>query len=437
MMQRKQQGAPSFFQRLSWAFSTTSYPFPIGSQNRDGFERNADNPLRGWDRGEDYSLRLSAAWACVKLISGTISTLPINVFERMPDGTRRFAPEHPVYGLLNRAPNADMTAQTYLQSYLLALLNHGRATGEKRYIGSRLVAINYLDPRRLNNTSNPDGSFTWRYMDRDGTTRVIPENRLWSTIGLSVDGVTPMTPIRMGAGVFASGLQSDFAANSTFERGLMPTTYFKFPKVLKKDQREDARKAIRKISGALHAGEPAILEAEMDVGNIGINPKDAQLLESRAWSVEEICRWYGVPPFMVGHSAKSTSWGTGLEQQNLGFVTYCLRTWLKAIEQSANRSLFADQDRYYVEFALEGLLRADSAARAALYASAAQNGWMTRNEIRRLENLPENDVGDELTAQSNLLPLDKLGESAAATPAGAAAAVDDAVKNFLGVIGHG
>lgn len=429
----------SLWQRISlgWgAFSTASYPFPVGSQNRDGIERNLDKRLGGMV-DEDFALRLSTAMACVKLISGTISTLPFNMFERMPDGSRRFAPEHPLQALLNRTPNADMTAQTFWQSYLLALLNRGMAVGEKRITGTRITAINYLAPARLQRTSNADGSFTWRYNDRDGTSRVIPESRIWCTIGLSSDGITPMTPVRMGAGVFASALQADIAANNTFERGLMPTTYFKFPKVLKKEQREETRTAIGRISGVLNAGKPVVLEADMDVGTIGIDPADAQLLESRAWSVQEICRWYGVPPFMVGHSEKSTSWGTGLEQQNLGFVTYCLRTWLKAIEQSVSRSLIADPARYYGEFALEGLLRADSAARAALYASAAQNGWMTRNEIRALENLPidTGDGADSLTAQSNLLPLDKLGESA--TPAAAASAVDDAVKNLMGVLGHG
>jgi phage portal protein BeeE len=138
---------------------------------------------------------------------------------------------------------------------------------------------------------------------------------------------------------------------------------------------------------------------------------------------------------MVGHSEKSTSWGTGLEQQNLGFVTYCLRTWLKSIEQSVARSLIADPQRYYGEFALEGLLRADSAARAALYASAAQNGWMTRNEIRSLENWPlsSEDGADKLTAQTNLTTLENIGQ-AAASPA---PALQDALKNFLGVIDHG
>src|SRR5690606_21817692 len=128
-------------------------------------------------------------------------------------------------------------------------------------------------------------------------------------------------------------------ANNTFKNGLHQTTYFKYPTALRAEQREDARRAIKIISGALNAGEPAILEAGMEAGTIGINPTDAQLLESRAFSVEEICRWFRVPPFMVGHSEKSTSWGTGIEQQMIGFLTFTLAPWLRRIEQAISKDL--------------------------------------------------------------------------------------------------
>ena len=136
------------------------------------------------------------------------------------------------------------------------------------------------------------------------------------------------------------------------------------------------------------------------------------MLETRAFHVEEICRWFRVPPFMVGHSEKSTSWGTGLEQQMIGFLTFALRPYLTRIEQGIKKSLLSPTERtkYFAEFALEGLMRADSNARAALYSSASQNGWMTRNEIRDLENRPPLSGGDELTVQSNLVPINVLGK---------------------------
>jgi HK97 family phage portal protein len=177
-----------------------------------------------------------------------------------------------------------------------------------------------------------------------------------------------------------------------------------------------------------------VLEGGMGVESIGINPDDAQLLESRQWSVQEICRWFLVPPFMVGHSEGSTSWGSGLEQQNLGFLTYCLRPKIKALEQSASKYLMGPVERkqVYVEFAIDALLRADSTGRAALYSSASQNGWMTRAEIREYENLPPVDGSDALTCQSNLVPLDQLG--AQSSPAND---LQKSLRNFLEIVNDG
>lgn len=150
----------------------------------------------------------------------------------------------------------------------------------------------------------------------------------------------------------------------------------------------------------------------MDTGTIGINPDEAQLLESRGFSVEEICRWFRVPPFMVGHSEKSTSWGTGIEQQMIGFLTFTLMPWLRRIEQAIHKDLIApnEQPRYYAEFAVEGLLRGDSAARAAFYSQMVNNGIFTRDDCREKENLER--VGgnaDVLTVQSAMVPLDDIG----------------------------
>jgi phage portal protein BeeE len=163
-----------------------------------------------------------------------------------------------------------------------------------------------------------------------------------------------------------------------------------------------------------------------------MNPEDAQLIEARGFSVEQVCRIYRVPPFMVGHTQNSTSWGSGLEQQNIGFLTYSLRPYLVRIEQAVKKQLLLPAERatYYAEFVLEGLLRADSAGRATLYASGGQNGWMTRNEMRRRENLPPMDGGDVLTVQSNLLPLDQLG---AAGSAPASEQVRSAFAAWLGL----
>jgi HK97 family phage portal protein len=213
--------------------------------------------------------------------------------------------------------------------------------------------------------------------------------------------------------VFGGAIAAERAAHRTFSGGLHPTTAWKYPNVLRPDQRADASEAIKKLSGAVHAGDPVILEAGMEVIPVGINPDDAQLLESRGFGVEEVCRWFRVPPWMVGHTEKSTSWGTGIEQQMIGFLTFTLGPWLRRIEQAISKDLLrpAERSRYYPKFAVEGLLRADSAARSTFYAAMVNNGIFTRDEVRELEDRePMGGNAAVLTVQTALAPLDTLGK---------------------------
>lgn len=164
-----------------------------------------------------------------------------------------------------------------------------------------------------------------------------------------------------------------------------------------------------------------LLEGGMTWTQITINPEDAQMLESRAFSVEEIARLFGVPPHMIGHTEKSTSWGTGLEQQTLGFQKFTLRRRLKRIEQAIEKQLLTPADRaagVTVEFNLEGLLRGDSTARAAFYQSGLQNGWTTINEVRALENLPPVEGGDVPRTQMQNVPLTQARQQPALPPPG-------------------
>lgn len=417
---------PGFIKSALASWLLDAYPYPKNAG--DGIAYNIHPYADG--SGSQVILRLSAVWACVRLLAETISTLPIGLYERLANGDRRIATEHPLYELLHNQPNADMTAQTFWEIVVASLLLRGNAFAEKMYIGARLVALNFLDPRRVSWTCKLDGTIEFRYADPAGKSRVIPEGRMFHTLGFTTDGKMGLSVVAYGSGVFRSALSAQTAANTTFDKGLMPTIGFKKKGFFKKEQRDEFRADFLKhVGGAMNAGKPFILEDDMDAVEIGINPTDAQLLESRAFSVEEICRWFRVPPFMVGHSEKSTSWGSGIEQQQIGFLTFALRPWLTRIEQSIRKSLLtpAEKTRYFAEFNIEGLLRADSAGRSAFYASALQNGWMNRNTVAKLENLPPIPGGDVYTVQSNLTTIDKLGET---DPAGS---VKDALQAFLGL----
>ena len=182
------------------------------------------------------------------------------------------------------------------------------------------------------------------------------------------------------------------------------------PNVLREDQRDQARESLHSLSGAVNAGRSVVLEGGTDIKLVGINPNDAQLLETRGFNVETICRWFRVPPFMVGHTEKSTSWGTGIEQQMIGFLTFTLGPWIRRLEQSVNKDLLQGEPRFYPKFSVEGLLRADSAGRAAFYSVMVNNGILTRDEVRELEErAPMGGNAAVLTVQTALSPLDSLG----------------------------
>lgn len=354
-------------------------------------------------------LSLSVAWACSRLIAETAATLPLKLYERTPDG-RRPATNHPLYSLLHLQPNADSTAVTYWESMFAAMLLHGNARAEQRFIGTRLVALDFLIPGRLVPKDKNCTVFT--YTDLNGKKRDIPASRIFHVPAFSIDGREGLSAISYGAQVFGSALASAEAANSTLKSGLMSKIVFTIDRVLKKEQREDFRDNLKDVKGAMNAGESPLLEGGMDAKAISINPKDAQLLETRAFSVEEVCRWFRVDPSMVGHGGKDSNWGTGLEQKVLAFLSFTLRPWLTRVEQAINTRLLspADRQKYYAEFAIEGLLRADSAARAAFFSVMVNNGILTRDEVRRYENLPpRGGNADVLTVQSAMTPLDALG----------------------------
>ena len=389
---------------------------PFGLTDVDAWARFGASSSSGINVSDQSVLRLSTAWACARLISETIATLPLGMHERTSNG-KRPAPQHPLHFILGSQPNTDAISSVFWESVVAAMLLRGNARCEKLMIGERVVGLNFLYPGRLSISRKGDGYSEYRYTEDNGRQRVIPSSRIWMIPGWSLDGKNGVSVIHYGANVFGAALATDEAASGTFKRGLMPTVWFKYPKLLKDNQREDARKFItERASGAVNSGTPLILENEMEVGTIGINPKDAQLLESRAFGVEEICRWFRVPPWMVGHTEKSTSWGTGIEQQMIGFLVFTLGPWLKRIEQSIMKDLLtpAERLRFYPKFAVEGLLRADSASRSAFYSVMVNNGIMTRDEVRELEDrVPMGGNAGVLTVQTALAPLDQLGSNTA------------------------
>lgn len=374
-------------------------------------------------------MQLDAAWSCVRLISETIATLPLSMYERTRGG-KQLASQHALHFVIHDQPNVDSTASVFWEAMVAAMLLRGAGRAEKLYVGPQLVGLAFLDPDKLVCQRDVNGRKRYYYPRPNGEQREIPEARIWTIPGFTLDGVNGVSVVQYGAKVFGTAIASEQAAAKTFRTGMLPTIYYKFKAFLKPDQRSEFK---RSLAGAIERGEAPLLEGGTEAGMLGINPADAQLLESRSFSVEAVCRWFRVPPWMVGHTEKSTSWGTGIEQQMIGFLTFTLGPWLRRIEQAISKDLLtpADRVRYYPKFAVEGLLRADSAGRAAFYGAMVNNGILTRDEVRELEDRePMGGNAAVLTVQSAMTTLNALGQASDANQARAA------IRTFLGFDEH-
>ena len=359
------------------------------------------------------ALQVSAVWACVRLLSQTISTLSLDIMERQRDGTWAPARDQRLQFIVDDMPNADSTASVFWEAMIAAMLLQGNGVAERRYdAGGRLIALEFLAWSKLTVNKRLDGTRQWLFTE-NGIQREIAESRIFRVAGFTLNGDWGLSAIEYGAAVFGGAMAAANSANSTFEKGLAPTIGFKYANFLRKEQREEFRETFENMAGAINAGKPVLMEGGMDAVTIGIKPSDAQLLESRAFSIEEICRWFGVPPHMVGHSEKSTSWGSGIEQQMIGFLTFTLRPLLKRVEGAISKDLMtaAERTRLKARYNVEDLLRTDSKTRAEFLRLMVSEGIMTRDEARLKENLkPKGGNAAVLTVNSANMPIDKLGE---------------------------
>lgn len=376
-----------------------------------------DGSMRG-DAGEVVTdttvLSLSAVWACRNLLAGTIASLPLMVYRTNADGAREVARDHPLYRILHDSPNFEQTAVDFLDFLSSSIELRGNAFARVRRERARVVSLMPIPPDRMTVRRLPSGALEYRWTDDKGRQFIEAETDILHVRGPGGDSLSGMSTLQFGRNAFSLATATDRAAASMFRNGLRPSVVLKFKEWLTKEQRDlTETRLTEKYLGAVNSGRPFIAEGETDISTISMSAEDAQMLESRSFSVEEICRFFGVPPFMIGHTEKSTSWGTGLEQQTLGFLKFSLRHRLKRIEQAMEKQLLTPADRaagLMIEFNIEGLLRADSVGRAAFYKSALGDGWMTINEVRAKENLPPVEGGDVPRMQSQNVPITEAGQ---------------------------
>jgi HK97 family phage portal protein/HK97 family phage prohead protease len=374
----------------------------LSLRDPDGWGSRGADSASGASVNAESVMALSAVWGCINLIAGTIASLPLMMYRTAEDGSRKIAKDHPLYRVLHDSPNSQQTALDFWEFICASIELWGNGYARKLTIGGRVVGLKPIMPDAITVRRLANGDLQYRWTE-DGVSFVENSAAVLHVRGFGGNPLGGLSTLAFGKRVFGLAIAIDQAAGSTFRNGLRPSGVLSFTDWIPKERRDDVDKAmVEKYMGAMNAGRPLILEGGATWSSLGISPEDAQMLESRGFSIEEICRFFGVPPFMIGHTNESSNWGTGLEQQTLGFQKFTLRRRLKRIEQAIEKQLLAPADLaagITVEFNLEGLLRGDSTGRANFYTSALGDtqkpGWMLRNEVRRLENLSPVDGWDE------------------------------------------
>ena len=358
--------------------------------------------------GSDGALQISTVWSCIERRANTIASLPFFAYQEK-NGQKVLARDSRLYGILHDSPNARMTP---FEFWRVMIMNHdlrgnGYARIERDHKGEA-IALWPMPADQVEPYVFPDGSMVYLYLVGDDVMALAEENVLHIK-GLG-NGTTGLAKLEFMNSTVNESASAQVAASKIFGNGGKPTGVLLTDKVLKQDQRESLQDRFSEMSSG-NSSKLFVLEADMKYQQLSISPEDQQLLETRKFSVEEICRWFDVPPVLVHHT-NVTTWGSGIEQIVDGFHKLTIRPMLVSIEQAVRKRVMTPSQRSTMsaEISFDALLRGNAKDRAELYAKLVQNGIMNRNECRQLENLPPAVGADELTAQTNLAPLDMLGK---------------------------
>lgn len=376
--------------------------------DHDGQQLSTPSQIATPPVGPDRALQISAVYACANLLAGTVSSLPLMVYSET-DGKRRLARDTQTFFVLHDQPNDVMTASDFWQAMVLQWALRGNAYAQIfRDESGEVVALWPLSADQMD-VFLYEGKLYYSYT-KNGKSTVLDRDQVLHIKGVGT-GIKGFSKLEfMASSVYEADRTQQFATATATNFGkpsgvLTVDHIFKDP-----EQREKVKNT---LIGFKNGGPAklAVLEADMKFQQVSLTPEESQLLETRRYGVEEICRWFGVPPVLIGASG-ATTWGSGISEIVSGFHKFTINPLLNSIEQALESRVLRLEERGKMscEFSLDGLLRGDIAARYSAYATAVQNGFKTRNEVRQLENDPPVPGGDELTAQTNLAPLSMLGK---------------------------
>ena len=367
---------------------------------------------------ERSSMQMTAVYSCVRILSEAIASLPLHVYEQSDNHSQK-ARGHPLYFLLHDEPNPEMTSFIFRETLMTHLLLWGNAYAQIIRNGKgEVVALYPLMPDRMKVDRDESGQLYYEYqvskadpaVNKSGMVRLHPHDVLHIP-GLGFDGLVGYSPIAMAKNAIGMAIACEEYGAKFFAHGAAPSGVLEHPGTLKDPSRvRESWQAT--FGGSSNSGKVAVLEEGMKYTPISVPPEQAQFLETRKFQINEIARIFRVPPHMVGDLEKSSF--SNIEQQSLEFVKYTLDPWVARWEQAMTKVLFTEEEKqdFSIKFNVDGLLRGDYQSRMNGYAIARQNGWMSANDIRRLEELdplPAEAGGDLYLVNGNMLPLEKAG----------------------------
>lgn len=361
----------------------------------------------------DKALEATAVLACVRVLAESVAMLPLPVYRRLDDGGKQRAPDHYLYPLLHTAPNPEMTSFTFRETLMGHVLTWGNGYAEVEF--NRGGGINALWPLRPDKmkVTREGGRLQYKYTlpKKFGEEiKTLDAGQILHVRGLGFDGLMGYSPISLAKQAIGMVLATEEFGARFFGNGARPGMVLKHPGELEDTDYKRLKDSwAARYQGLENAHRVAILEEGMEIQEIGIPPEDAQFLETRKFQLNEIARMYRVPPHMIGDLERATF--SNIEQQSLEFVNYSLMPWLVRWEQEISLRLFtaAERERLFVEFLVAGLLRGDITSRYTAYATSRQWGWMSANDVRRLENMNPIPDGDIYMMPLNMVPASQAG----------------------------
>lgn len=375
---------------------------------------------------ERSAMQMTAVYSCVLILSEAIAGLPLHLYRYTENGSKEKAIDHTLYELLHDEPNPEMTSFVLRETLMTHLLLWGNAYAQIIRNGKgEVVALYPLMPNRMTVDRDENGQLYYEYQTSQdeahtmngSLVRLSPYDVLHIP-GLGFDGLVGYSPIAMAKNSIGMSIACEEYGAKFFANGATPGGILEHPGVVKDPERvrESWNTA---FGGSANSNKVAVLEEGMKYTPISISPEQAQFLETRKFQIDEIARIFRIPPHMIGDLEKSSF--SNIEQQSLEFVKYTLDPWVSRWEQSMRRALLRPEEKkeYFFKFNVDGLLRGDYQSRMNGYATARQNGWMSANDIRELENLdriPAEEGGDLYLINGNMTKLEDAGIFAATAP---------------------